>query len=76
MGDLLQPTHLLILAVIFLFMFPSTILGIVPFWFLCKKAGFSPLLSLLNLVPFCLGTLALAYLLAFAPWKPTGAAQS
>ena len=24
---------------------------IIPFWFICKKAGFSPWLSLLNLVP-------------------------
>jgi len=25
---------------------------IIPFWFICKKAGFSPWLSLLNIVPF------------------------
>jgi hypothetical protein len=40
---------------------------IVPFWFICKKAGFSPWLSLLNIVP--LGNLALIYVLAFAEWK-------
>ncbi len=40
---------------------------IVPFWFICKKAGFSPWLSLLNIVP--LGNLALIYVLAFADWK-------
>ena len=40
---------------------------IVPFWFICKKAGFSPWLSLLNLVP--LGGLILMYVLAFAEWK-------
>ncbi len=40
---------------------------IVPFWFICKKAGFSPWLSLLNLVP--LGNLILLYVLAFAQWK-------
>jgi ABC-type transport system involved in cytochrome c biogenesis permease subunit len=40
---------------------------IVPFWFILKKAGFSPWLSLLNLVP--LGALILLYVLAFAEWK-------
>lgn len=40
---------------------------IVPFWFICKKAGFSPWLALLNLVPF--GTLILLYVIAFAEWK-------
>ena len=40
---------------------------IIPFWFICKKAGFSPWLSLLNIVPF--GNLILIYVLAFAQWK-------
>lgn len=40
---------------------------IVPFWFICKKAGFSPWLSLLNIVPF--GGLILMYVLAFGEWK-------
>jgi hypothetical protein len=40
---------------------------IIPFWFICKKAGFSPWLALLNLVP--LGNLVLLYVLAFAEWK-------
>ena len=40
---------------------------IVPFWFICKKAGFSPWLALLNVVPF--GNLILIYVLAFAEWK-------
>lgn len=40
---------------------------IVPFWFICKKAGFSPWLSLLNIVP--MGNLILIYVLAFAQWK-------
>lgn len=41
---------------------------IVPTWFICKKAGFSPWLSLLNIVP-TFGTLVLLYILAFAEWK-------
>jgi len=45
----------------------ALVIFIVPFWFICKKAGFSPWLSLLNLVP--LGSLILLYILAFAEWK-------
>ena len=40
---------------------------IIPFWFICKKAGFSPWLSLLNMIP--MGNLILVYVLAFAQWK-------
>ncbi len=73
MGELLQPLHLIVLAVIF--GIPAVIIGFIPFWFICKKAGFSPLLSLLNFVPFGLGTLILVYLLAFAEWKVVPAQQ-
>jgi uncharacterized membrane protein len=68
MGDLFQPWHLIVLSLIF--GFPGVIIGVFPFWFICKKAGFSPLLSLLNLVPFFLGTVVLVYFLAFTQWKP------
>jgi hypothetical protein len=40
---------------------------IVPTWFICNKAGFSPWLSLLCLFP--LTGLILLYILAFAEWK-------
>jgi uncharacterized membrane protein YhaH (DUF805 family) len=40
---------------------------IVSFWLICKKAGFSGWLSLLNLVP--LGGLILIYILAFSKWN-------
>jgi glucan phosphoethanolaminetransferase (alkaline phosphatase superfamily) len=40
---------------------------LIPFWFICKKAGFSPWLTLLNIIP--LGNLVLLYVLAFADWK-------
>ena len=40
---------------------------IVPFWFICKKAGFSPWLAFLNIIP--VGGLILMYILAFADWK-------
>lgn len=70
MGELVQPWHLLVIGAFFVF--PTIILGVIPFWFICRKAGFSPFLSLLNLIPFCMGTLALVYFLAFASWKPSG----
>ncbi len=42
---------------------------IIPCWFICKKAGFSPWLSMLSLIP--VGNLVLLYVLAFADWKVT-----
>ena len=47
---------------------------IVPFWFILKKAGFSPWLSFLFVVPF--GNLFLYYFLAFADWKVVPAPQT
>jgi hypothetical protein len=53
---------------IFLLMFLVVLaIIIVPFWFICKKAGFSPWLSLLNVIPF--GNLILIYVIAFSDWK-------
>ncbi len=46
---------------------------IIPTWFICKKAGFSPWLSFLIIVPF--GGLVLLYVLAFAEWKVVPAPQ-
>ena len=74
MGELLQPWHLILLS--FVLIIPAFIIGIIPFWFICKKAGFSPVLSFLNLVPFPIGTLILVYLLAFADWKVIPAPQA
>jgi len=54
-----------------------TILGlaiiVIPYWSICKKAGMSPWLTLLNLIP--LGNLVLIYVLAFAEWKVVPAGQ-
>jgi len=47
---------------------------VIPFWFICKKAGFSPWLSLLNFIP--LGNLILLYVLAFSDWKVIPAPQA
>jgi hypothetical protein len=46
---------------------------LVPFWFICKKAGFSPWLTFLNVVP--LGGVILWYVLAFSEWKVVPAPQ-
>jgi hypothetical protein len=60
------------IAMMFLAIMPIVILVgmaivIIPFWFICKKAGFSPWLSLINVIP--LGNIILIYVLAFAEWK-------
>jgi hypothetical protein len=46
---------------------------LIPFWFICKKAGMSPWLTLLNIIP--LGNLVLIYVLAFGEWKVVPVAQ-
>jgi hypothetical protein len=58
----------MILAAIPLIILIVILLLMIPFWFICKKAGFSPWLSLLCIIP-SLGTLVLLYILAFAEWK-------
>jgi hypothetical protein len=65
-----QQMHGLIAAFIGIYMIFLVILlvvVIIPFWFILKKAGFSPWLSLINIAP--LGTLILLYIVAFAEWK-------
>ena len=56
-----------IIPIFLIFMLVGMAIVIVPCWFICKKAGFSPWLSLLNMVP--LGNLILLYILAFADWR-------
>jgi hypothetical protein len=46
----------------------------VPCWFILKKAGFSPWLCLLCLIP-SIGLVVLLYVLAFAEWKVVPAPQ-
>jgi hypothetical protein len=65
MGDLLQSWNILILLAVVGFIVVS--FRILPFWFICKKAGFSPWLSLLYLVP--LGGVVLNFVLAFGNWR-------
>jgi hypothetical protein len=59
---------LAIMGMVYLFVIVLMLVAIIiPTWFICKKAGFSPWLSLLNVVP--IGGLVLLYVLAFAEWK-------
>lgn len=67
MGDLFQPTHLLI------FMFLPAI-TIPPFWAICRKAGYSPWFSLLIVVPWV--NLIGLYVLAFSNWRRAPEAES
>jgi hypothetical protein len=52
----------------------GALLWILPFWFIFKKAGFSPWLSLLLFVP--LVNLVMIYILAFSEWKVVPLAQA
>jgi hypothetical protein len=64
MGYILQ--HVFVLS---LFCIPFLLVfWMLPLWFICKKAGFSPWLTLLNCIPI-FGNTVLLYLLAFADWK-------
>ncbi|HEY1804012.1 MAG TPA: hypothetical protein VGG45_05985 [Terracidiphilus sp.] len=67
--DQLQKMMLAIVPIILVCVAVGFAIVIIPFWFICKKAGFSPWLSLLNIIP--LGNLILIYVLAFAQWKVT-----
>ena len=62
------------MAFIPIFILIGIAIVLIPAWFICKKAGFSPWLSLLCLIP-SLGTLVLLYVLAFADWKVAPAAS-
>ena len=64
-----QKIALAMMAVMPIFYVVIMAIVIIPFWFICKKSGFSPWLSLLNLIP--LGGLILLYVLAFAEWRMT-----
>jgi len=66
-ADDIQHMVMAMMAILPLIILIGLAIVIVPFWQICKKAGFSPWLSLLNVVPF--GNLVLIYVLAFAQWK-------
>ena len=61
----------MILMPIFVLVFMAILL--VPYWFIWKKAGFSPWFSLLMFIP--LVNLVMLYVLAFSQWKVVPAPQ-
>jgi hypothetical protein len=57
-------------AMMAIFLIPCLILIVIlmiPYWFIWKKAGFAPWLSLLMLIPML--NLIMLYVLAFSDWK-------
>ena len=62
------------MAIIPLLILIAIAIVMIPCWFILKKAGFTPWLSLLCLIP-SLGVLVLLYVLAFAEWKVVPAPQ-
>jgi hypothetical protein len=65
--SVIQPFAVVTMTLLPIILAVSLAILILPSWFICKKAGFSPWMSFVNVVPF--GTLFLMYLLAFAEWK-------
>ncbi|HJQ56304.1 MAG TPA: hypothetical protein VJ890_05330 [Vineibacter sp.] len=57
-------------ALFFVFYVIGVAIVAVPFWFILKRAGFSPYLTFLNLI-LGLGTLIIMAILAFSKW-PAG----
>jgi protein-S-isoprenylcysteine O-methyltransferase Ste14 len=66
---------MVMLAAIPVIILVMIVILMVPFWFICKKAGLTPWLSMLCIIP-SLGTLILLYLLAFSEWKVVPAQQT
>jgi hypothetical protein len=66
--EMIQKMMVAMMAIIPIIIIVSIAIVMIPCWFILKKAGFSPWLSMLCLIP-SLGTLVLLYVLAFAEWK-------
>jgi hypothetical protein len=64
----IDPTHVaafLIPMMFFAIIF--NVILVIPFWFIFKKAGFSPWLAVLMFVP--LANIIILYVIAFSQWK-------
>jgi len=72
--EMIQKMLMMIIPIIMVGYLVAVALLMIPCWFILKKAGFSPWLALLCIVP-SLGTLVLLYVLAFAQWKVVPAPQ-
>lgn len=56
-----------VLLLVFLIAVVVTVVGLIPYWKIFSKAGFSGWMSLLMLVPLL--NLVVLYLVAFSDWK-------
>ena len=65
--EMVRHLAMIMLAIIPFIILLAIVIVMVPFWFILKKAGFSPWLTLINIIPF--GHLILIYVLAFSEWK-------
>jgi hypothetical protein len=63
MGNLGMPELFLIVAIIAVI---GVVFVVVPYWFIFRKAGFHPALSLLMIIP--LAGVIMRFFLAFAEW--------
>jgi len=66
--QMLQKIFMAVIPIILIFSLIAIALVMIPCWMILKKAGFTPWLALLCILP-SLGTLVLLYVLAFAEWK-------
>jgi hypothetical protein len=66
--EMIQKMVVAMMAIVPIIIIVAIAVVMIPCWFILKKAGFSPWLSMLCLIP-SLGTLVLLYVLAFAEWK-------
>lgn len=57
----------LLMAIMPIFFLIFAVIIIIPYWFIWKKAGFSPWFSLLMFIPLL--NFVMLYVLAFAEWK-------
>jgi len=63
-----DPAHLTALLVPMIFLgLIATVVLVIPYWFIFKKAGFSPWLAVLMFVP--LANIIILYVVALSPWK-------
>ncbi len=73
--EVVKRMMMLIIPIVLIVFLVVVVIIMVPCWFILKKAGFSPWLSLLCIMT-SLGTLVLLYVLAFAEWKVVPAPQA
>ena len=69
----LDPHFIALLPFFLFFGIVGTIIAVIPYWMIFKKAGFSPWLSLLFFVP--VANIIVLYVVAFSRWNVVPVAQ-